>query len=132
MVTDEEGVVYLIHFEKKLGHAQHYIGFTQSIKHLPSRFKHHQTGNGSRLLNALNQKEIPYKIVRIWEGVDRAFERKLKNWKKSRLLCPECLGKLSRRGLNVSCSNQYQAFPGTLGLEHGIKDRIVTGQIWKS
>lgn len=81
-------MVYLIHFEKKLGHAQHYIGYAADDK-FENRIKCHKKGCGSRILNAANKAGINWEVVRTWKG-DRKLERKLKNWKKASQLCPVC------------------------------------------
>jgi predicted GIY-YIG superfamily endonuclease len=81
-------MVYLIHFEEKLHHAQHYIGFVD--KNLQQRIKKHKSNKGAKLFVAVNNKGIPWEVVRVWEGGDRQLERRLKNRKKSRCLCPLC------------------------------------------
>ena len=82
------GTVYLIHFSKKFYHAQHYIGYTD----LPveDRLKRHEANDGARILKAVRLAGIDYEVVKIWEGVDRAFERRLKNQKNASRLCPVC------------------------------------------
>jgi predicted GIY-YIG superfamily endonuclease len=70
-------MVYLIPFSQKLHHAQHYIGFVATD--LIQRVELHRAGRGGKLLAALNQKEIEWKVVRVWMGGDRSFERWLKN-----------------------------------------------------
>lgn len=40
------------------------------------------------MLAAASERGIDYHIVRIWEGVDRNFERQLKNRKNHKALCP--------------------------------------------
>lgn len=79
--------VYLIHFNKKLHHAQHYIGYTKSLN---ERLDRHKSFRGARILHVLNNKNIEYAIVRIWKNVNKQFERKLKNRKNSKRLCPIC------------------------------------------
>ncbi|MBP7735989.1 MAG: endonuclease [Spirochaetes bacterium] len=85
------GTVYLIHFNKKLHHARHYLGYAEDVE---KREKRHRSGDGSRLLHACNLQGIKYRIVRKWENVDRNFERKLKNRKEGPKLCPVCNKKL--------------------------------------
>lgn len=88
-------MVYLIHFDKKLHHAQHYIGFVDEPVHkLGKRVEYHRKGKGSKLLKALVEKEIGFSVIRTWDDGDRNFERKLKNQKKSSRLCPICNPKL--------------------------------------
>ena len=82
--------VYLIHFDRPLHHAMHYIG---KAKYLGKRMQHHQNGSGARILQVCNERGIGYKIVRYWQVPDNKasiFERRLKNQKKSSKLCPVC------------------------------------------
>jgi predicted GIY-YIG superfamily endonuclease len=79
-------MVYLLHFSKRLSHAQHYIGFTEDVT---QRMTAHKSGNGARLTAVLNEKGITYEVVRVWKG-NRKLERKLKNRKNARKLCPVC------------------------------------------
>lgn len=83
-------MVYLIHFDQKLCHAQHYIGFCE--KGLESRLEYHRSGRGSKLLKAVAEKGIGFGVVRTWDEGDRNFERKLKNQKNAKKLCPVCCG----------------------------------------
>ena len=82
--------VYLIHFNKKLCHAQHYIGSSHNIS---KRIKRHNNCKGARLLEVLHKNNIHYKLVRVWNKAEIAFERYLKNRKKSWKLCPICNSK---------------------------------------
>lgn len=82
-------MVYLIHFNKKFKHAQHYLGFCYD-KNFKKRIKHHLNGNGACLLNALNKLKISYKVVKTWPEKDGNFERELKNYKNASIICPVC------------------------------------------
>lgn len=85
--TTSPGTVYLIHLAEPIaGHAQHYIGWA---KHLEARIKHHHARTGARLLQVAVDLHIDFQVVRTWEG-DRHFERKLKNRKNARHMCPVC------------------------------------------
>ena len=81
-------MVYLIHFQTKLHHAQHYIGFVDGD--LMRRLELHKSNRGAKLLAAINRQGIEWNVVRVWRGGDRNFERKLKNYKKARCFCPVC------------------------------------------
>lgn len=85
-------MVYLIHFEKKLHHAEHYLGFVE--RNLKARIKRHKAGNGAKLLAALNRAGISWEVVQVWKDGDRHFERQLKNRKKSSCFCPVCRSRL--------------------------------------
>lgn len=83
-------MVYLIHFDEKYHHAQHYIGFVDREDRLESRIQYHRNGRGSKFLKAVSQASIGFKVVKVWKDGDRNFERKLKNRKNSPALCPIC------------------------------------------
>ena len=80
------GIVYLLHFAEKYYHAQHYLGWTDS---LAERLARHRAGNGSKLVRAFLQSGIDFVVARTWKG-NRNKERRLKKRKKSRQLCPIC------------------------------------------
>lgn len=83
------GTVYLIHFEQKYYHAQHYIGWSSQVKR---RIAHHRKGSGCKLLAHLNKLGIKWEVVLLIKGTGND-ERALKNRKKARSFCPRCLGK---------------------------------------
>ncbi|MBD0289216.1 MAG: endonuclease [Flavisolibacter sp.] len=82
-------MVYLIHLSEKLHHAQHYIGYCNEGT-LQQRLYHHRNGTGARFMQVVTELGIPWQVARVWEKGDRNFERKLKNRKKARCLCPCC------------------------------------------
>jgi predicted GIY-YIG superfamily endonuclease len=88
------GTVYLLHFARDLGAignprgtARHYIGWADD---LDARLAEHRGGRGARILAACVREGIRFDLVRTWEGVGRSFERRLKNQKHARRLCPVC------------------------------------------
>lgn len=78
--------VYLIHFSRPYHHARHYIGFTSDYK---VRFALHKQGKAARLTQVVVDSGIKLRLVRVWIG-GRTFERRLKNRKNAKLLCPIC------------------------------------------
>lgn len=94
-VSETMSCVYLIHFERKLGHAQHYIGWTKYTEPW-RRFEYHISGRGSHLTKAACNQGIGLRLVRIWKNGDRALERYLKRKKKARTLCPICNAKMNK------------------------------------
>lgn len=84
--------VYLIHFDDKLAHAQHYLGFAEIP--VRRRLQRHLDGRGSRLIRAVVNAGITVRLGRVWTGPDvtRDFERSLKNRRNARKLCPICRG----------------------------------------
>ncbi len=86
--------VYLIHFDKPLAHAQHYLGFVDGdVTKVEARLKRHRKNRGSALMAAVNTAQIDYNVVRIWPDYTRDQERQLKKQKNSRKLCPICKDK---------------------------------------
>lgn len=77
---------YLLHFERPLHHAQHYLGTTLR---LGLRLTLHQIGRGARLPAAFREHQIGFELARTWRGY-RDKERQLKARKNGRELCPIC------------------------------------------
>ncbi len=86
-------MVYLIHLERPLAHSQHYIGFVDAEKGytVEARLAKHRKGPGSPMLRAATRNGIAFDVVRVWPNATRTDERKLKNRKRARCLCPICL-----------------------------------------
>jgi hypothetical protein len=82
VTTHEIGTVYLIHFARPVAHALHYLGWTSRTT--DERLSDHFTGDG-HVLVLRGRGEV----VRVWPGT-RHDERRLKNRKNSRELCPVC------------------------------------------
>ncbi len=83
-------MVYLIHFEKKYQHAQHYIGWVMNKTFFGRRIAYHRSGSGAHLMAAVSQAGIEWKVVRTWKDGTHDFERRLHSDKKSSRLCPIC------------------------------------------
>jgi len=84
-------MVYLLHFERKYQHAQHYLGWTSLL--VEERMEQHRTGRGSRLMEVVTLSGIAFVLARTWGG-GRAEERRLKNQKNAPArLCPICRAK---------------------------------------
>ena len=79
--------LYLIHFAARYEHAQHYLGLSNDV---PRRVEEHRSGQGSPLMKAVTQADIPWDVVRTWKDADRILERRLKNQKNAWRLCPVC------------------------------------------
>jgi len=67
--------------------AAHYLGWGQGDA--SERIGNHLAGRGSALTRAAVAAGISLKLVKTWIG-DRNFERKLKNKKNAKGICPEC------------------------------------------
>jgi len=80
-------MLYLLHYDTRLHHAQHYLGFAESEK----RIEQHANGTSrAHLPAAFFQNGVNFVVARTWDEGARTDERRLKNHKNARLLCPIC------------------------------------------
>ena len=79
--------LYLIHFECKYEHAQHYIGLSNDVQR---RMEEHRSGQGNPLMKAVTLAGITWKVVRTWHDADRMLEVQIKSRHNARRLCPIC------------------------------------------
>ncbi len=77
---------YLIHFERPIFGAQHYLGWALDID---ARVRLHLRGRGARLVRQALAANIRVELVRVWLGADTARERELKRTAPKRY-CPLC------------------------------------------
>jgi len=94
------GTVYLLHFEPGLPNGnrvvRHYLGWTDGD--VDARVALHVAGRGSPLVRAVIAAGGTVTVERTWPGVDRHFERRLKNRHEAPRLCPNCVGAGSTGG----------------------------------
>jgi hypothetical protein len=88
-----EPVVYLLHFDRPLAHARHYVGIALDGDPV-RRLAEHLAGHGSPLVRAVVEAGIAVDLVLSMPG-DRGLERRMHHRHGSRL-CPVC--KARRRG----------------------------------
>jgi predicted GIY-YIG superfamily endonuclease len=81
------GTIYLLHFDRPLKHAKHYLGWTRD---LDARLAYHGSGNGARLLAACKREGIGWKLARTWGPSNRHRERQIKNQGGLSRSCPMC------------------------------------------
>ena len=60
-------MIYLIHFDRPLHHARHYLGYCADGT-LEVRLIRHRAGRGARLLAVLRELNIGWRVVRVFEG----------------------------------------------------------------
>lgn len=85
--SSTRGTVYLLHFDRPFGHAEHYAGW--ALDH-QTRVDEHLRGEGSRLVAAAIAAGVHVELVRVWENQTRAFERQLKQNGTLKRVCPLC------------------------------------------
>jgi hypothetical protein len=79
-------MIYLLHYDSPLHHAQHYLGSCDD----PQRIQDHGAGTSrARLPQVFFELGVKFVVAQTWEG-GRTDERKLKNRKNARVLCPIC------------------------------------------
>ncbi|MGE3487941.1 MAG: endonuclease [Nitrospira sp.] len=91
--------VYLLHFAPAYKHAKHYMGYADDIAR---RFAEHQAGRGARLTQVAVEAGCELILARVWNGVDRGEERRLKNTKSMPHYCPICCGRETERQVRLS------------------------------
>lgn len=84
-------MIYIIHFDRPLSHARHYVGYCDDNR-LPERLEEHRAGMGARILTECNRQGIGYQVVRTMKG-DRRRERQIKRAKCTPRYCPICKSK---------------------------------------
>jgi hypothetical protein len=92
--THRDGSVYLLHFEPALrvtGNrvARHYLGFAE--RDVDGRAAQHLQRHGSPLVAAVMRAGGKVILERVWSGVGRGFERRLKRRHEAPRLCPRCV-----------------------------------------
>lgn len=81
--------VYMLHFEPKFRHAQHYVGSAETPL-LPARLRRHGRGQGARLVAAALAAGCRITLVKTWLAQDRSLEQKLKRASHHAKRCPLC------------------------------------------
>lgn len=87
MTKDSPVLVYILHLERPLCHAKHYVGSTSQA--LIKRLEQHRRNQGALFLQRCNEQGIGYQVVRVIYGT-RALERRLKDNKCVPQYCPIC------------------------------------------
>ncbi len=88
-LRSEDTFVYLIHLEKKIAHAQHYIGSTTNLEKRLKCHRYKRKCGGSPLLKEANKRKIAWRLAKVWR-VSREFEFILKRQKHTARYCPTC------------------------------------------
>lgn len=78
--------VYILEFERPLGSARHqaryYIGFCEDSR-FNARMRHHAKGTGAKITAAAAAQGIGFRVVALFEGKGRDYERYLKRQKNT-------------------------------------------------
>ena len=84
-------LIYLLHFETALHHAQHYLGSTTNVC---DRLESHAAGNGAKLTEVLFERNEHWRLAALWQLTDNssrlALERRIKNHHNGTRYCPIC------------------------------------------
>lgn len=99
-MNDEEGWLYIIHFDPAYKHARHYLGFT-TLPDIRDRFHRHRQGGGARLVQVATAAGCGMTLYLIKRGT-RTEERRLKRLSSyGKRFCPLCQGLEIRPALSV-------------------------------
>ena len=96
------GAVYLLHFlgggipHGSQAATRHYCGF--AIDPMARIKRHYEGTSWVRLMEVAKERGISFTVARIWEGVTRGFERKLKDAGGLSRHCPICKAEGTDRG----------------------------------
>lgn len=84
--------LYLIHFDRKLFHTQHYLGFCEGNDPSNRWAVHLQPSSrsGAKIIKSAMANGIPFSLVCIIRDADRYFERRIKKLRNVPTWCPEC------------------------------------------
>jgi predicted GIY-YIG superfamily endonuclease len=90
-------MIYVLHFDRKLAHAGHYVG---STKTLFKRLKRHAKDGGARILQACREQGIEWRLGGLMMVEESLFadsketrvqkERRLKNQHNGKRFCQLC------------------------------------------
>lgn len=95
------GEVYVLHFDAPIGNAgnplavaQHYTGWAETAA---ARIAEHASGHSDAKIMAytVGVARIGFRVAKIFPGVDRTFERRLKNRGSAARYCPICRHEIS-------------------------------------
>lgn len=90
-MSKKVSTIYLLHFDRPLHHARHYLGCTPNLER---RLQEHRSGDSraARIMQVIHALGIGFQVARTWvvrDGLTK--EAHLKNhYKNSADLCPIC------------------------------------------
>ncbi len=88
--SERKGYVYCLHFDRKLKHAQHYVGCTTDLR---ARLITHAQGRGAKIVKEAAAQGIEFVLAAVGEcsvAAMRRLERQVKNWHGSGCFCSHC------------------------------------------
>lgn len=85
-------ILYLLHFETPMSHAQHYLGSTDNVRR---RIKRHRDQQGARITSVATERNIQLIVAGLFQPKDpsdniRKIEANAKLLKNGRRYCPIC------------------------------------------
>lgn len=83
-------ILYLLHFDRPIGRAVHYLGSTTETQ-LMQRVRQHQLGHGSRLTEIARLRRIAFWLATVIPVPSRDHERRIKTNGHFSKKCSVCL-----------------------------------------
>ena len=105
--------VYLLHFSRPFGHAQHYLG--QTDREVAVRVDEHRRGAGAKLTRLAVEAGIELILARVWLDAPRCEEQRIKNRGGLRRACPVCkamVAQLRQDGVGIIPAIEGEQSPG--------------------
>jgi len=88
-------MLYLLHFDKPLGFARHYLGCCAENR-LQARLREHATGQGARLTARASAGGVTMYLARVFPEMSYEQEKRYKVASHFDKLCPLCCPMLAR------------------------------------
>lgn len=89
------------------GRALHYLGWSENIRR---RIGEHIAGEGSRLCRAARLAGYELRLVRVWSGRGRDFERSIKDAHNLARVCPLCAYHLADGDGSDATGERFEPF----------------------
>lgn len=102
-----EGTIYLLHFDRPLAHARHYIGWTEDLER---RLEKHARDGGAAIVRAAINEGIGIVLAATFVGTKRD-EGRLKDRGGARRICPVCRGSAAPLRILREPSSAPEALP---------------------
>jgi predicted GIY-YIG superfamily endonuclease len=81
--------VYLLHFETKYKHSQHYLGYGTDVhRRVQAQLDCKRTA--AKFVKVVHKAGIKIVLARLWLGATRTRERQIKNTHNLKSYCPIC------------------------------------------
>ena len=110
-MTDKPYIVYVLHFDRPVGPARHYIGITRRER-LAQRMHDHQGTSASWLTAKAAKLGIGFTLAKTFDAESHADEQRIKRAGHFDKICPICRGDLDLWGTRLHYAPRPASPPG--------------------